>query len=527
MKFSFLIPSKNRLELLAHAVESILRQDYKDFEIIITDNASEQDYAGFINSVNDNRIVYSRSPLSVSVTQNWNNALKLASGDYILMLGDDDALTPGFTNRAFKLIGDMGCPDILFFAAYHYCYPDVISSEPKGYLADIRNSEFFVGKDTPFRLLPEQAHRAAKAIFDMRYLFGFNSQHFMFRAGFLNDLAASSIGSIFQSPYPDTFAAAVSFLKAKTIVVVPYPMVIIGISPKSFGYYYFNNLRSEGSDFLNNELVSEDIRKSLSNIVLPGNSNNTNWLVAAEAARQALSPCIELPININRYRALQINAFLRDIFLTKARELDELGQLTSKLSPLENLFLNLLLSAIEAVNTMPNYLIKMFEDWEKKLEQFCPAEVNMLDIGQHSSVIDAVNWLAKHPDPISVSSPIKPTQKLSIHHLRRIRKIIKSRYRMLKIVAILHSVFLIKARKIDKPNQLTSKLGPLGNLSLTLLLSAIESVNTMPNHEIKMLEGWENTLRQFCPAEVDMTNIKRRSSIIDAAIWLANQPYPI
>lgn len=424
MKLSFLIPSKNRLEFLAQAVESILRQNYEDFEIIITDNASEQDYASYVKGIGDNRIVYSKSLTPVSVTQNWNNALNLSSGDYILMLGDDDALAPGFIREVLPLIEEMGSPDILFYAAYHYCYPDVIRTSPKGYLADVRNSEFFEGQVAPFRLLPEQAHRAAKAVFDMRYLFGFNSQHFMFRAGFLNDIASSSIGSIFQSPYPDTFAAAVSFLKAKTIVVIPYPMVLIGISPKSFGYYYFNNLRTEGSDFLNNEAVSEDIRKSLSNVVLPGNSNNTNWLVAAEAARQALSPEFEFQITFDRYRVLQIVAFLRDIYVNKVRNIDELDQLQSKLSQTEYIFLGLLLSAIGSINAKPDYIIKMFDAWDKRLEQFCPAKVTMLDIGQHNSIIDAFNWLDKHP------APIKPPRIFSIYSLRRIVAAIKRRIRV-------------------------------------------------------------------------------------------------
>ncbi|MHB8544475.1 MAG: glycosyltransferase family 2 protein [Leptospirales bacterium] len=421
MKFSFLIPSKNRLELLAHAVNSIRRQDHNNLEIIITDNASEQDYASYVNSIGDNRIIYSRSPTSVSVTQNWNNALSLASGDYILMLGDDDALTPGFIRKVLRLIEEMGPPDILFFAAYHYLYPDVILTSPRGYLADVRNSDFFEGQDTPFTLLPEQAHRVATAVFDMRYLFGFNSQHFMFRSEFLKEISSSSIGSIFQSPYPDTFAAVVSFLKAKTIVVVPYPMVMIGISPKSFGYYYFNNLRTEGSDFLNNETVSPDIRTSLSNIVLPGNSNNTNWLVAAEAARKALSPEFDFQINVDRYRVLQIVAFLRDTYITKLHKIRELDQISSKLSRSEGIFLTLLLTAINSKHTNKARLTRMFDAWDKTLAQFFPAKISMLDIGRHKSISDAFNWLEKHP------GPIRPPRLFSIYSLHRIAAAMKRR----------------------------------------------------------------------------------------------------
>lgn len=397
MKFTFLIPSKNRIDLLAHAVESILRQDYQDFEIIISDNASEQDYASFVEKIGDDRIIYKRSPVPVSVTQNWNNALQLASGDYILMLGDDDALTPDFLPKVVEVISEMGQPDILYFASYHYAYPNVMPSAPNGYLADVRNSEFFKESDKPFQLSSNQAQQVAKAIFDIRYLFGFNSQHFLFRAAFIEEIASSSIGSIFQSPYPDTFASAVTFLKADSIVVIPHPMVIIGISPKSFGYYYYNNLSDEGAEFLDNELVSTEVRCALEEFLLPGNSNNTNWLVAAEVARQALSPEFDLTVNVDRYRALQIVAFLRDIYINKVRNHNDIEKLSLKLSQSEDLSLNTILITLDIVEEA--HIESIFDELDKKLEQFCPAEINMLEIGRHDNVVDAFNWLAGQREP--------------------------------------------------------------------------------------------------------------------------------
>ena len=43
MKFSVLLPTYNRLDLLQYAVESVTRQDYDDWELIISDNQSEDD----------------------------------------------------------------------------------------------------------------------------------------------------------------------------------------------------------------------------------------------------------------------------------------------------------------------------------------------------------------------------------------------------------------------------------------------------------------------------------------------------
>lgn len=412
MKFSFLIPSKNRLELLKLAVDSVRRQEGADFEIIIADNASSEDYRGLVAQLNDARIVYERAEQPVSVTENWNRALRLATGDYILMLGDDDALAPGYLAQMLRLIQEHQQPDIIFTAAYHYCYPNVIPGRPAGYLADVRNSVFFKDRTKPFLLPLEEARRAARAVGDFRYLFGFNSQHFLFRAGFLQSLSTKDdirsdsgalkrnpgIPSIFQSPYPDTFAAMVSFLYAQSVVVVPTPMIIIGISPKSFGYYYFNDLQNEGYKFLDNEEVAAEVRDSVKKHFLPGDGNNTHWLVAVETARRMLPPELGLTVNIERYRRLQMLAFLRAVYQKKVRPKDEIEPFTALLTATERKEFDAMQAEIEKVAPDdPDQLGRLFSFWDRQLEQFCPAEISMMPIVSHANVGDVLCWLERTP----------------------------------------------------------------------------------------------------------------------------------
>src|SRR5712664_2190447 len=169
MKYSFLIPSRNRLELLKHAVDSIRRQGIQNYEIVIADNASKQDYGAYVTSLADSRIVYSRAAEALSVTDNWSRALALASGDYVLMLGDDDALTPWFHRQVRVLVEKPADgPDIVYLAAFHYCYPQVMPGSPKGYLADVRNSRFLDGRSAPFQLPRDEAAAVANAAFGFR-----------------------------------------------------------------------------------------------------------------------------------------------------------------------------------------------------------------------------------------------------------------------------------------------------------------------------------------------------------------------
>ena len=86
MKFSVLLPTRNRLEYLRYAVETVRRQDYDNWEIIVSDNDSAEDIRGFVDALADDRIVYLRTGSFVPVTENWNNALSHSTGDYVVML---------------------------------------------------------------------------------------------------------------------------------------------------------------------------------------------------------------------------------------------------------------------------------------------------------------------------------------------------------------------------------------------------------------------------------------------------------
>jgi glycosyltransferase involved in cell wall biosynthesis len=410
MKFSFLIPSKNRLELLRHAIASVRREELPDYEIVVADNASEQDYGAYVRSLGEPRIVYQRSDRPLPVTENWNRALALATGDYVLMLGDDDALAPGFGARVAPALAAKDPPDVVYLAGYHYCYPQVLPGNPKGYLADVREARFLDERREPFRLPREEAVAVAEAVFGFRYLFGFNSQHFLFRSGFLRNIEA--LGGIFQSPYPDTFAAAVSFLKARSVMVVPEPSVLLGISPKSFGYYYFNDRAKEGYDFLANESVSTEIRSALAEVVLPGDANNTNWLVAAEVARRALAPEFPLRLDVGRYRLLQSVAFLRDVLVKRIRSADEIAGFVARLDGAERAVFAGLRAAAEGAAASRGGVAGVFAAIDRELGQFWPAQVRMIDIDRHSSIADAIEWLARNPDAGRAVAPRRSLRQL-------------------------------------------------------------------------------------------------------------------
>ena len=73
--------------------------------------------------------------------------------------------------------------------------------------------------------------------------FGFNMQHFVFSRPFINRML--QLGPFFQGPFPDFYTANAAMLLADRIAVIAEPLVIIGVTSKSYGYFH-NNSKEKG-----------------------------------------------------------------------------------------------------------------------------------------------------------------------------------------------------------------------------------------------------------------------------------------
>lgn len=106
MKFSVTIPIY-KATFLRECIESVLSQTYKDFEVIIVNDASPEDLTSIVKSFDDSRIKYyvnEKNCGAINVVDNWNKCLSYATGDYIICMGDDDKLLPSCLEEYVKLI---------------------------------------------------------------------------------------------------------------------------------------------------------------------------------------------------------------------------------------------------------------------------------------------------------------------------------------------------------------------------------------------------------------------------------------
>lgn len=91
---SVIIPTYNRSDLVLKAIDSVISQSYSNLEIIVVDDASQEDIAGVIEQVNDGRIQYIRHPQNLGGSESRNTGIKQAQGELIAFLDSDDVWLP-------------------------------------------------------------------------------------------------------------------------------------------------------------------------------------------------------------------------------------------------------------------------------------------------------------------------------------------------------------------------------------------------------------------------------------------------
>ena len=123
--FSIIIPTRQRHDTLKHSIQSVLNQTHKEFELVVMDNCSSPETAEVVDSFNDERIKYYRAPEKLSMSDNWELGLSYATGEYIFVLGDDDALMPDGLELCLKLINEYNIKIVSWFR-YQYWWPKAI-----------------------------------------------------------------------------------------------------------------------------------------------------------------------------------------------------------------------------------------------------------------------------------------------------------------------------------------------------------------------------------------------------------------
>jgi glycosyltransferase involved in cell wall biosynthesis len=90
-KVSICIPAYEQVEYLKKCLDSILIQNYADYEVIVTDDSRSDQVEKLIREYDfGGRLKYYRNNIRLGSPENWNEAIRRASGQYIKIIHHDD-----------------------------------------------------------------------------------------------------------------------------------------------------------------------------------------------------------------------------------------------------------------------------------------------------------------------------------------------------------------------------------------------------------------------------------------------------
>ena len=114
---SIIIPTYNRAEYLIIAINSVLAQTYRNFELLILDNNSSDHTQNIISSYSDTRIKTIKHLVNIGGIPNWLYGMSWAKGEFFTILGDDDYYKPDFIQARVNAF--IKFPDVMVVFSDH------------------------------------------------------------------------------------------------------------------------------------------------------------------------------------------------------------------------------------------------------------------------------------------------------------------------------------------------------------------------------------------------------------------------
>lgn len=105
---SIVLPVYNGAEQLKSVAGAVLAQDHGNIELVISDNGSTDGTEDVAREIadHDSRVVYHRHPHNVGLLNNFVGAMRIANGEYLRWIGDDDWIAPDYVSRCLEVFAE-------------------------------------------------------------------------------------------------------------------------------------------------------------------------------------------------------------------------------------------------------------------------------------------------------------------------------------------------------------------------------------------------------------------------------------
>jgi glycosyltransferase involved in cell wall biosynthesis len=224
---SIIIATKNRVRYCIDAIETTLSLPDEDIELVVQDNTDNKELEDYIKQrPHDKRLKYHYTSPPFSSIDNFNAAVELATGEYLCMIGDDDAVLPEIT-RIVRWAKENNI-DSICSKHINYFWPDAIPKYPGGLLvlSEFSGKKHKIDTNKTIKCLLKNGIMSYLR-FNLPKLY-----HGLVKKKYMDEIK-SITGHYFGGLSPDIYSAiGLSFL-VKNHIILDYPLTIAGACVKS------------------------------------------------------------------------------------------------------------------------------------------------------------------------------------------------------------------------------------------------------------------------------------------------------
>lgn len=224
-RFSLVVPTRRASQTLPHTLATCLDQDYEDYEIVVSDNDADRDTRALVAEHRSPRLRYLQTGAPLAMSDSWEFAVSHARGEYVIVVGSDDALLPGALRHLHEALKLVPAPAVRWEQSI-YLWPNVAMpalqnrlSVPLGRFAHSIGCrevvEGTVNGRLHFAMLPSVYWGAV-------------------RRDTLDSIRAKA-GRVFAGSSPDIYSGFAVACAVPQYLSLDYPLAVLGLSSTSNG----------------------------------------------------------------------------------------------------------------------------------------------------------------------------------------------------------------------------------------------------------------------------------------------------
>ena len=310
-KFTIIIPTRERANTLIHAIKTCTAQSYKNLEIIISDNYSNDNTFDVVESFKDSRIKYVNTGERLSMAKNYEFALSQVTSGWVCIIGDDDGLLPESIIKANDIVNQNPNADVLYWynIVPRYFWAGKFGGTKKDnnfYFRETHDYAPFKPKDILVKMMSFEASYEALPIL----------YHGFVKIELIKEIKSNSKnGCFFQARIPDVYSTIALAYFAKNIVKCSVPISIQGISNNSIGesrIFQKSNLKNEKQFLTENDI---SFHKDLY-LLTTDNPMSNIYILIADAFLNFFD-------NVESSYSSKKEAYKKYILLTLAKKINE------------------------------------------------------------------------------------------------------------------------------------------------------------------------------------------------------------